>query len=95
MVIHCLQTERQITIVNLTSASNSESKTLENMGILTRARHKSNYLQHHREMNGWHLRTVKCSGFSLEDEVETDDKRPYYLIEFNKIWRNKLYHGFK
>ena len=59
MVIHCLLTERQITIVNLTSASNSKSKMLEDMGILTRARYKSNYLQHHKEMNGWHLMNCK------------------------------------
>lgn len=41
------------------------------------------------------LGTVKCRGFSLEGEVGTDDKIPHYLIEFNKIWRNKLCHGFK
>lgn len=95
MVIHCLLTERQITIVNLTLASNSKSKMLEDMGILTTARHKSNYLQPHEEMKGWHLMNCKCNGFSMEDEVKTDDKGAHYLIEFNKIWRNKLCHDFK
>lgn len=57
--------QRQISIVNLTSASNSEAKRLKGLGILTRARHKSNYLQHHEDMNIRQLINSKVPWVSL------------------------------
>jgi hypothetical protein len=96
MVIHCLQTGRQISIVKLTSASNSEAIRLEDPGILTRARHKSSKLPLAPQRNK-HLacyeKHAKCLELPLEDEGGLDYRRLHYLIEFNTIYRDQLRHG--